>query len=84
MKRFVVIIKWGAMWRSENKLDGVTRHIICNDLFPAMFYTREQVRKYIKVRYGYIAKRKDLQREPHGWQMPIPVRLKIAVKGARR
>jgi hypothetical protein len=68
---------WAAQWRSKNQLDGITKHIINDNRLPALFKTREECRKFIEARYGYIAEREDLQEEPHGWMMPKPVKVKI-------
>lgn len=44
------------------------------------FKTRTAAAAFIADRYGYIAKRKDLREEPHGWRMPVPVRVRITVE----
>lgn len=44
------------------------------------FRTRRAAAAFIKDRYGYIAERADLRREPHGWKMPVPVRVRITVE----
>lgn len=68
---------WGALWRSNNRLDGKREHLIYENLKPVLFRTRRECREFIKQKYGYIAERLDLQDEPHGWKMPIPVKVKI-------
>ena len=74
---------WGGMWRSENKLDGKTQHLLNRGGgVPLLFRTRKEVREFINQDYGYIREREDLREEPHGWKMPIPVRVKvIAMEG---
>ena len=69
---------WGGLWRSENRLDGKTEHLLHEDGFPKLFHTRADARQWIKAEYGYIARRLDLQCEPHGWKMPIAVKVRIA------
>jgi hypothetical protein len=71
---------WAAQWRSNNRLDGISRHII-NDrnCLPALFRTRRECRDFIETNYGYIADRPDLREEPHGWQMPKPIKVKVEV-----
>lgn len=66
---------WAVQWRSDNALDGRSRHIIWADGPQAMrlFRTRRECRAYIEQRFGYIRTRPDLRAEPHGWRMPIPV-----------
>ena len=44
------------------------------------FRTKRAAQAFIRDRYGYIAKRPDLRCEPHGWKMPVPVRVKICVE----
>lgn len=68
---------WGALWRSENFLDGKTQHILYENLYPKLFRRRQDCREWIKEQYGYIADRPDLQSEPHGWRMPIPVKVEV-------
>lgn len=71
------IIRWGALWRSQNNLDGITEYIICVDCKPILFRTRQECRKWINEKYGYIGNRSDLKREPHGWKIPKAVKVKI-------
>lgn len=78
-KNDIVIERWGALWRSNNKLDGVNQHIIFENYLPALFLTKKEAIKFIKQKYGYIATRKDLRDEPHGWRMPKPIKLKISI-----
>lgn len=49
-----------------------------------LFNTKAQCQAYIKEHYGYIAKRKDLRREPHNMRMPKPVRVTVTVTEQRR
>lgn len=68
---------WGAMWRSDSKLSGKRRHLIYNHGFPALFHTRSAARKFINEQYGYIRTRADLRAEPHGWRLPLPVKVTL-------
>ena len=68
---------WAAQWRSRNRLDGYTRHLCYENCLPVLFHTRKECRKFIESRYGYIAERPDLQEEPHGWMMPLPIKVTI-------
>ena len=70
---------WAAQWRSYNRKDGESRHLIHKDCLPKIFKTRRECRQYITVRYGYIKGRPDLRREPHGWRMPRPVKVCIVI-----
>ncbi len=79
MKSIKSIVRWAALWRSENRLDGKTEYIICENLSPVLFKTRKKTREFIEERYGYIRERKDLREEPHGWKIPRPVRVKISI-----
>ncbi len=78
-------IMWGALWRSKNASVGVCQHIINHrDCLPALFMTRREARAFIDEEYGYIKTRRDLREEPHGWRLPVPVRVKISrVRGGR-
>ena len=78
MKIVTTCERWAALWRSKNLLDGERKHIINKDDFlPALFRTRREAREFIDQEYGYIRTRRDLREEPHGWKIPIPVRVKI-------
>lgn len=71
-------IVWGAMWRSNSNLDGGLRtHLINENCLPVLFRTRREARAFIEQRYGYITKRPDLRAQPHGWRLPIPVRVAV-------
>lgn len=71
------VYRWGVLWRSKNKLDGVTEHLIYKDCLPALFRTRREAEQFIDKEHNYIRDRHDLRREPHGWKTPIPVRVSI-------
>ena len=75
-----IFYRWGAKWYSKNRLDGVVERILFHEYKPAMFPTKKEAMEFIKEKYGYIATRKDLRVEPHGWRMPKPVKLKITLK----
>lgn len=68
---------WAAQWRSKNQIDGEHYHIIRDNLVPILFTTKNQCAEFIKGKYGYISTRKDLRGEPHGWKIPIPVKVKV-------
>jgi len=70
---------WAGQWYSRNRLDGVTRHILCENCLPVLFRTRRACREFIKDKYGYIKDREDLRTEPHGWRLPRAVKVKIEV-----
>ena len=71
--------RWAGLWRSQNRLDGRSEHILFRGCLPKLFLTRAEAREWIKTEYGYIADRPDLKREPHGWRMPVAIRVKITV-----
>jgi len=68
---------WGILWRSDNKLDGRREYLYWIQGNPCPFATRRACRKYIKERFGYIKGSNYLKAEPHGWKMPIPVKVTI-------
>lgn len=68
---------WGVLWRSENRRDGRTEHLVYVSCVPMLFRTRREARAYIGLHYSYYAHRPDLINEPHGWRMPIPVRVRV-------
>ena len=75
--------RWGLLFRSNNKLDGYKEHLIrhwrsaetlCN-CDPVLFKTRQQARDSRDQEYGYLRNRPDLKTEPHGWRMPLVVKV---------
>jgi hypothetical protein len=68
---------WAALWRSKNKIDGFTTHLIYSGGRLAIFKTRRLAREFITREYGYITARPDLQAEPHGWKLPTAVKVTV-------
>lgn len=80
MKRNKLIIhRWGVLWHSKNRLDGVREYIVFENFAPKLCRTKKEAAEFIKQKYGYIAKRQDLRGEPHGWRMPKPIKVKATV-----
>jgi hypothetical protein len=83
---------WAVKWRSGNRLRGEHAHLLgryhARSPLPrefegcpwVLFRTRREARDFIRERFAYIAERPDLQCEPHGWRMPIPVKVTVAVQ----
>jgi len=80
VKGVTIFERWGALWRSKCSLDGERKHVMFHKGLPALFDTRKEAAAWIKETHGYIAKRQDLRTEPHGWRMPLPVRVKITMR----
>ncbi len=74
------VTRWAVQWRSDNRLDGKTRHFMWDGVQPFLFRTRQKARDAIRERWGYIRNRPDLRREPCGWKMPIPVRVTVTLE----
>lgn len=75
---------WSVLWRSKNRLDGTSEHLLWEKPGrPAIFATRRETREWIEKEFGYIRHRADLRAEPHGWRMPIAVRIVITVRGEK-
>ncbi len=70
---------WAAQWHSHNKLDGDHKHIIYENCVPQLFRTRREAREYINTKFGYIRTRPDLKTEPHGWRIPVAVKVTLDV-----
>jgi len=66
---------WVAKWSQTNKLDGHREYYIGHGWL--LFKTRDECRAYIKEKFGYIAKRRDLRTEPHCWRVPKPVKVRV-------
>jgi hypothetical protein len=72
--------RWGVEWHSVSKLDGDRKYILWLAGKPLFFLTRKEAREWIKLNYDFIAKRPDLQSEPHGWKMPRAVKVEVIVR----
>lgn len=75
-----MITHWGVQWYSRNNLEGETRQFMWHEGRPALFRTRQLARDWIRERYGYIAHRRDLREEPHGWRVPKAMRVKVTIE----
>jgi hypothetical protein len=78
-------LAWAVLWRSQNALDGYRHDFLGTNQHPSrtiLFDTRKQAREFIVAHYGYIRHRADLRAEPHGWKMPVPIRVTIRVEPA--
>ena len=69
---------WAIEWRYKNELDSEYNCIIHTNGLPCLYKTREEAREAIKIRYGFIKTRLDLQEEPFNWRMPKAVKVCIA------
>lgn len=74
------VIRWAIQWRSDSRLDGKVSHIMWDGVYPYLFRTRREARALIQEKWGYIKRRPDLRREPHGWKMPRPVRVTVTMQ----
>lgn len=79
MRKWASGTRWGVLWRSDNQLDGPRENIMFEHLMPKLFHTREQARGWVNEKYGYLRHRPDLRREPHGWKMPVPMRVNVVL-----
>lgn len=70
---------WAVLWRSDNSRHGKREYLIGENGNLPTFGTRQKCREYISQKYGYLRSRPDLKAEPHGWKMPIPVRVKTVI-----
>lgn len=76
---------WAIKLASKNLLDGYREHYAHEAMegqranAPVLFVSRDAARAFAKEYYGYIAKRKDLRREPHGWFLAKAVRVTVSI-----
>jgi len=78
------MVRWVVLFRSRNRLDGYRQYIVREDGNFAMFRTRKAARAYAFEALGYIGRRDDLRREPHGWMTPKVVRVTITANNTVR
>jgi hypothetical protein len=73
---------WGVLWRSKSKKSGVCQHLLFNSSGGAtLFFKKRLAVEWIKKEYGFIRTRADLRAEPHGWRMPVPVKVTLTADG---
>ena len=85
---------WGVLERvSDNNIDGARERLMGRYYGPTapkapdcmagystmVFRTRADVRAWINEHYGYLRSRPDLRAYPHGWLMPVPVKVEVTV-----
>lgn len=79
----VILRRWALEWTQNIQLDGFRQHLLAFDyLRPPhinVFRTRREAQAFCKERYGYIARRGDLRREPHCWRVPKVVRVIVTI-----
>lgn len=77
---------WAILWRQTDlNLRGADSYLIGDaDQFgkTRLFKTKKEAQENIKANFGYIAKRKDLRQRPHGWRMPVPIKVAVAIEPA--
>ncbi len=71
---------WALVWRTNKNHDEHPPEFIWNAGLPVLFITRKSAREYVDSRYGYIRHREDLRNAPHGWRLPMPVRVRIVAE----
>ena len=84
MRHVMIKFKWAALWSKCNMLDGLTEHFCLYDWKDRarglqLFDTKKACKAYITREFGYIARRADLQAEPHCWRVPKPVRVYVQI-----
>lgn len=70
--------RWAIRWESgPNSIDGERAYFVGGP--SLLFKTKRECCEYIQDHWGYIRKRPDLHRFPHGWRMPKAVRVTVVV-----
>lgn len=83
-RRPKVIRGWMMLWRSGPGLDGPYERLqapwpVASPREKPWFATQRECKARIEENYGYIRRSPDLQKYPHCWLMPIPVRVKVVI-----
>jgi hypothetical protein len=74
-----VLRRWAVLWNQRNQA-GVTRHFMMENCVPVLFRTRKEARSWAQKHFGYIRNRFDLRREPHGWKVPLAVKVEVKLR----
>jgi hypothetical protein len=72
--------EWAVLWRSNNRLDGKREWLLREDCVPVLFATKAAAKEWIDKQYSYIRNRPDLRAEPHGWRMPIAIKVQVVLQ----
>lgn len=76
---------WAILMRSRNSIDGYREYLLGVPDHPThtkLFESRTAARAFVSDAYGYIKDRPELRREPHGWKVPVVVRVVIEIAAA--
>lgn len=75
------ITRWAIKHSSKNRIDGLRQWYDFNSQANSyrLFNTRKEARNYIEKLFSYIRNRPDLKAEPHGWRMPVAVKVKLTI-----
>jgi hypothetical protein len=74
-------VRWAIMWRSTSELNG---DFMWNGSTPYLFRTKREAKALIDEKWGYIKDRPDLRAEPHGWRLPVPVKVEVIIREVTR
>ena len=75
---------WAVKWHSRSLACGKQEYLMgAGKIPPLLFKTRAGARAHIRTNYGYILTRPDLRREPHGWKMPVAVKVTVKIEEVR-
>lgn len=77
-------VRWALLHRTSAAcIDGAREWFQWDGLKPVLFRTRQEARQFAKEKYGRDAKRPDLKAYPHGWLMPVPVKVRVVLERVR-
>jgi hypothetical protein len=88
----MITTAWAILWRNKAQADKIPvfvgRHFFgaleCPEYLAGYaqlaFGTRAQARAFIAEKFSYIRSRPDLQRLPHGWKMPVAVKVNVSLR----
>ena len=71
--------RWAIKHRSLNMTDGKREYFDAYRTTFALFLTRRDAKEHIEEHFGYIKNRPDLRAEPHGWKMPVAVKVILTI-----
>ena len=74
------MIRWAVKWSSKNKLYGYQEHFMYDRCCPLLFTSRAAAKTYVNDVWGYLRNRPELRKEPHGWRMPKPIKVRVVLK----
>ena len=78
------VLRWAILHRTgAANIDGAREWLEGHPRTGTLLFgTREEARRSVRSRFGYLAQRQDLALPPHGWLPCVVMRVRVTVECA--